>query len=187
MEKKRITGRPFVFPMPTTLVGANVAGKPTYEAVAWCNMAASNPPIIFISSNKRHYTNIGIKENKTFSVNIPSEELLKATDYCGLVSGHKVDKSKIFQTFYGELGTAPMIQECAVNMECELYQLVELPRNDIFFGKIVAAYAEDKYLTEGAPDLRKFKPIIYSWSDDYWKLGAPLAKAFAVGKDYKPE
>jgi flavin reductase (DIM6/NTAB) family NADH-FMN oxidoreductase RutF len=149
-------------------------------------MVAINPPIIMVSSDRAHYTNAGIKENKTFSVNIPQVEMLKATDYCGLVSGHKVDKSMVFQAFYGELKTAPMIKECAINIECKLYQLVELPRNDVFFGEIIAGYAEEKYLTEGTPDLKKLKPIVYTCGDDYWHLGDYLAKAFSVGKNFRP-
>ena len=185
MDKQRISGIPYMLPMPTVLVGTYIADKPTFETIAHCNMVAINPPIIIVSSNKTHYTNAGIKENKTFSVNIPQVELIKATDYCGLVSGHKVDKSKVFTVFYGELKTAPMIKESAVNIECTLYQIVELPRNEVFFGEITAGYAEGKYLTEGTPDLRKLKPIIYSSGDDYWHLGDYLAKAFSIGKDFK--
>ena len=44
---------------------------------------------------------------------------------------------------------------------------------------------EEKYLTEGAPDLRKLKPIIYTSGDDYWQLGDYLAKAFSIGKDFE--
>jgi flavin reductase (DIM6/NTAB) family NADH-FMN oxidoreductase RutF len=186
VEKVKISGGPFTFPMPTVLVGATVTGKPNFETIAYCNGVSRFPPIIMVSSNRAHYTNAGIKENKTFSVNIPQADLVKATDYCGLVSGHKVDKSRVFEVFYGELKTAPLIKECALNIECKLYQIIELPRNDVFLGEIVAGYAEEKYLTEGIPDLKKFKPIIYTRGDHYWHLGDYLAKAFSIGKDFIP-
>ena len=80
--------------------------------------------------NKQHYTNSGIKEHRTFSVNVPTANQVKETDYCGMVSGRKKDKSKLFNTFYGELQTAPMIMECPVNMECELIQTLNLPGFD---------------------------------------------------------
>lgn len=185
MEKQKISDKIYMFPMPVVLVGANIGNKSNFEAIGFCNMVAINPQIIMVSSNRLHYTNAGIKANKTFSVNIPQEDLLEITDYCGLVSGHKVDKSKIFNVFYGELKTAPMIRECAVNIECKLYQLVELPRNDVFFGEIAAGYAEDKYLTAGTPDVKKIKPFLYTFSDEYWHLGDYLAKAFSVGKDFR--
>jgi flavin reductase (DIM6/NTAB) family NADH-FMN oxidoreductase RutF len=173
--------------MPTALIGANVKGKPTFMTIAFCNMVSSNPPVFILASVKSHYTNIGIKDNKTFSVNFPSESQVKAADYCGIVSGHREDKSKIFHTFYGELKNAPMIEDCPLVMECKVLQSFELANNEIFTGEIVAGYCEEKYLTDGAPDLKKIKPIIYSWSDDYWKLGGNLGRAFSVGKDYRPK
>lgn len=187
MKKKKISARPYVYPMTTMLIGAKVGDSPTYETIGFCHMMCSNPPIFYLASMKTHYTNIGIKENKTFSVNIPSVEMVKVTDYCGLVSGHKVDKSKVFNTFYGDLGTAPMIQECPVNMECKLIQILEFGKNEIFIGEIVGAYAEERYLTDGSPDMKKISPLIYSVGDNYWKVGEYLAKAFSIGKGFKSE
>ena len=93
-----------LYPMPTTLVGANVNGKPNYITIAHVGIMALGA-YISLSMNKQHYTNAGIKENGTFSVNIPSVELVKKTDYCGLVSGKDVDKAELFQSFYGKLET----------------------------------------------------------------------------------
>ena len=73
-----------------------------------------------MSLHEDHYTTKGIVENGTYSVNVPSTRLLSLADYCGLVSGHRVDKSRLFETFYGELGTAPMAAECPVNLECRV-------------------------------------------------------------------
>ena len=67
-----------------------------------------------------------MEENGVFSINLPSVEMVEATDYCGVVSGHKVDKSGLFKVFYGKLETAPMIEECRLNMECKLVQKVAL-------------------------------------------------------------
>ncbi len=69
------------------------------------------PPLLAVALNKptslpRH------PENQTFSVNFPGANLMEKADYCGLVSGHKVDKSGLFRVFYGELETAPLIEEC---------------------------------------------------------------------------
>jgi len=186
MEKVEIGARTFLYPMPTILVGANVRGKANYLTVAYCGIMNHNPPTISIALGKSHYTNIGIKENGTFSVNIPSEELVKITDYCGLVSGHKVDKSEIFETFYGKLKTAPMIRECPLNLECKLIQTLEFPVGEAFFGEIVAAYSEERYLTGGLPDIKKINPIIFSMHDNnYWKVGEHLARAWNIGKELK--
>lgn len=94
--------------------------------------------------NKLHYTNSGIKANKTFSVNIPSIKMVKETDCCGLVSGKDKNKSDMFKTFYGELKTAPMIEQFSINMECELKQTIDFSTHDIFVGKIVATQLRRK-------------------------------------------
>jgi len=134
-----------------------------------------------------HHTNRGIKENKTFSVCIPSEDIINATDYCGLVSGSKVDKSGIFKVFHGKLKTAPMITECPVNLECKLEKIVDIGGHEIFVGEIISTITEEKYLTEGAIDLKKVKPFLLSLNDRvYYELGELKAKAWNVGNNYKP-
>jgi len=106
--KKQLDGINCLYPMPTVLVGTVVDGTPNFLAIAHVGiMNFATPHYISISSAKFHYSNRGIVENGTFSVNIPSEDMVAATDYCGIKSGKKVDKSKIFELFYGELKTAP--------------------------------------------------------------------------------
>lgn len=173
--------------MPVCLVGANVEGKPNFEAIAWFSLVDYQPQLISISSEKSHYTNKGIHENKTFSVNIPSVKMAAVTDFCGLHSGSKVDKSKAFKVFYGELKTAPMIKECPVNLECKLNRTIELLHGELFIGEIVGIYTEDRFLTGNKPDVKKIDPLIFEGSlGNYWKLGEHVAKAFEIGKDYKP-
>ncbi len=135
---------------------------------------------------KGKYTNAGIKENGTFSVNIPSVGMVKETDYCGLVSGKRVDKAELFENFYGKLGTAPMIRECPINMECRLIQTVDFPRHDIFVGEIVETYCDEQCLTDGVVDLSKVRPILFAMNDrGYWKLGERFAQAWSIGKELK--
>jgi flavin reductase (DIM6/NTAB) family NADH-FMN oxidoreductase RutF len=185
-NKTKFNYPPFV--MPVSLVGANVGRKPNFEAIAWFNLVDYQPNLIGVSSEKSHYTNKGIRENKTFSVNIPSAGMVAATDFCGLYSGSKVDKSKAFDVFYGELKTAPMISECPVNVECRLNQTLELLHGEVFIGEIVGVYMEDKYLTDNKPDTRKINPLLFEGTlGSYWKVGEHIAKAFGIGKDYKPK
>jgi flavin reductase (DIM6/NTAB) family NADH-FMN oxidoreductase RutF len=175
------------YPMPMVLVGANVHGKANFLPIAWFVEAARKPPKVAVALSKVHYTNQGIKENKTFSVSIPSEDMVEATDYCGLVTGSKADKSRVFRVFYGKLKTAPMITECPVNIECTLDKVVDNGSNELFIGDIVSTYTEEKYMTDGAVDLKKTKPLILSLDDqEYHTLGKFRAKAWNVGKNYKP-
>jgi flavin reductase (DIM6/NTAB) family NADH-FMN oxidoreductase RutF len=186
MEKINLGSTIPAYPMPVSLVGTHVNGKPNFMAVAWFSMVSYKPPRIAIALGKGHYTNPGIKENKTFSVCLPSEDMVEITDYCGIVSGKKTDKSEIFDVFYGELKTAPMISECPLSMECKLVEIVESSLNEIFIGEIVGIYTEEMFLTDERLDFKKMKPLILSQPDtSYWRLGEPIAKAWNIGKKYK--
>lgn len=186
MDKIEIAPERVYYPMPCSLVGANVSGKPNYLTVAWFSMANPKPPYVLAAMGKTHYTNVGIKENGTFSLNIPSVEIADRTDYCGLISGHRQDKSKIFETFYGKLETAPMIKECACNVECRLVQTVDLPMEDLFIGEIVSVYSEERFLTNGLPDLRKINPFILIMPQKmYATLGSDLGPAWGMGNALK--
>ena len=174
-----------LYPSLTVLVGANVDGKPTYLAIAWIGIMDTR--IISVSSSANHHTNKGIKENKTFSVNIPSVDLVKETDYCGIVSGKHVDKGALFDNFYGKLGTAPMIKGCPIDMECRLMQTLEVPGSqEVFIGEIVETHCDEECLTEGRVDIARLRPFLFGIYDDaYWSVGENFAKAFVAGKDLK--
>jgi flavin reductase (DIM6/NTAB) family NADH-FMN oxidoreductase RutF len=194
MAKNKIRPGVYVYPMPVSLIGTMVKGKPTFMALAWINAVEYRPPLIAISSYEAHYTNIGIKENQTFSVNFPSEGMVEVADYVGVVSGKQVDKSEVFEVFYGELETAPMITHAPVNLECKVVKIINTKEFsdaekgcEIFIGEVIGAYADDYYLTNGIPDITKLKPFVFSNDNKYWKIGEFLGNAFSIGKTYKKE
>jgi flavin reductase (DIM6/NTAB) family NADH-FMN oxidoreductase RutF len=186
MDKINLGSTIPAYPMPVSLVGATVNGKPNFLTVAWFSMVSYNPPRIAIALGKSHYTNPGIKENKGFSVCLPAEDMVEVTDYCGIVSGKKSDKSGIFELFYGEQKIAPMINDCPVCMECRLVEVVDSSRNEIFIGEILGVYTEAKFLTDNKLDFSKIKPLILSQPDTtYWNLGEVVAGAWNIGKKFK--
>lgn len=186
MTKNKIRVGPYLYPMPVVIVGANVDGKPNFMPIAWTCIVEHEPPTILISASKSHYTNKGIKENETFSVNTPSENMVKATDYLGLKTGKEIDKSDVFELFYGDLKSAPLIKESPLNLECKLDKHIEYIKHDIFIGEIFQAYAEEDCLKGVIPDITKIKPLIFSMNDNnYWKLGEHIGRAWSIGKDYK--
>ncbi len=186
MKKRTFGPQLFIYPMPVVIVGAIVNEKPNFNTIAYCGVAQSQPPMLAISMDKRRYTITGIKENRTFSVNIPSVEMLEPTDYIGTCSGRDVDKSGLFNLFYGKLKTAPMIEECPVNIECELADYMDFGgKNDLLIGRIVETYAENKYLTDEYPDIEKIRPIVFTRQDHkYWETGRFLTEAYKTGKKY---
>jgi flavin reductase (DIM6/NTAB) family NADH-FMN oxidoreductase RutF len=168
--------------MPVTLIGALVDGKPNYITIA--HVGIIDMGHVSLSMGKVHYTNAGIRENGTFSVNLPSVAMVKETDYCGLVSGRKADKGAMFETFYGVLETAPMIAGCPVNMECRLVQTVDMPRHDVFIGEVVASYCDEDVSADNGVDFSKVEPILFAMYDrGYFRLGERFADAWSAGKE----
>jgi flavin reductase (DIM6/NTAB) family NADH-FMN oxidoreductase RutF len=185
--KKTLGGINALYPTPTVIVGAIVDGKPNFITIAHIGIVNhAKPYLISISMGKVHYTNPGIRENKEFSVNIPSENLVAETDYVGIVSGKKVDKSGVFEIFYGSLSKAPMIKACPVCMECRLFDTYDTPTHDLFIGEIVETHAEESVLTDGKVDVSKVKPLLFDMNTvKYWSLGPAVASCWSVGKQMK--
>jgi len=185
MEKIKIDSNAFVYPMPMVIVGAVVDGKPNFMAVAWVARANFKPPMIMVALGD-HFTNTGIDANGAFSVNVPDVALMEKTDYCGIVSGRKVDKSKLFDVFYGSLAGAPLIRECPVCMACRLHQAVKLPFDTLYIGDIVEVYTEERFLTDGKPDVKKINPFTLTMPDNhYWRVGEMAGRAWSAGKKLK--
>ena len=181
---------PFVYPIPIVLAGANVHGKPNYVTLGDCGLMGINPPLVYISSHQQHYTNRGILENETYSINFPSTDLLALTDYCGIVSGSEVDKSELFETFYGELGTAPMIKACPVNLECRVVKEFSIQHRQIFVGEVVQAYVDEEYAVEREgrrviADMTRLDPIIYALDNRYYRIGEPIGVGYSEGKGFQ--
>ena len=187
MDKKQI-GQNFFLPMPVVLVGTQVNGKANFMTVGWCARANANPPMILCGIGNHHYTPKGIAAMRTFSVNIPSSDLLEKTDYCGMVSGETIDKSHVFDVFYGSLKTAPMIRECPVSLECRFVQTVPLPTNTLFIGEISGAYADGRVMKEGKPDFPEIDPLLLTMPENrYWTLGRYAGDAWSAGKNLMKE
>jgi flavin reductase (DIM6/NTAB) family NADH-FMN oxidoreductase RutF len=176
-----------IWPHPTVLVGANVDGKPDFAAVAWTGVAASNPAAVTIALQPHRYSLKGIYENRTFSVNVPSADLVKETDYCGLVSGADTDKVKDckFKVFYGNLKTAPLIEQCPINLECEVAHILNLGSHTLVVGKVIETYLSEECLTDEHPDIAKVKPFAFG-PGKYYVIGEAFADAFKIGWDIKP-
>lgn len=186
MKKVDIGTNTFVFPMPVTLLGSQVNAKPNFMALGWLTRVNADPPMIGVGVGRHHYTIKGIEEAKTFSINFPSADMMEVTDYCGILSGEKVDKGGLFDVFYGKFKTAPMIEECPLCMECKLIQTIKFPTNTFFIGEILGAYANEGCLTDGRPDIKKMDPLLLTMPDNrYWKVGDYAGKAWGSGKDYK--
>jgi flavin reductase (DIM6/NTAB) family NADH-FMN oxidoreductase RutF len=168
-------------PLPIVIAGALVKGKENYLTIGAYGIMSIQPPVVYISSMKAHYTNAGIKETGYFTINVPPAGLVRETDYCGLVSGREIDKSRIFTSFYGKEKHAPMVRECPVNAVCRIIKTVDLPGNDVFIGEVVEYYVDEDCLADETPDPKKTLPLLL-YGRLYRKLGRAAGTAFAAGK-----
>jgi flavin reductase (DIM6/NTAB) family NADH-FMN oxidoreductase RutF len=186
MEKIRIDNDAvFLTPMPMVLVGAVVDSKANFLAVAWAARVNFKPAMFAVALGS-HHTNKGIDEHREFSINIPDISLLEKTDYCGLVSGSRTDKSELFELFYGTVANAPLIRECPVNISLTLYDALKLPNDTLYVGEVREVYSAEPFLTEGKPDIEKIQPFTLSMPDNhYWSVGEKLGKAWNAGKILK--
>ena len=189
MAKEKLGSKSLLYPCPVVILGANVNGKPNYMTLAFVGIVNMNPGMVAMGVARSHYTHIGIKENQTFSLNAPGKDMLEVTDYVGIASGAKTDKSGIFESFYGTLKTAPMIKECPLNLECRVLKMLDLGGvDDVIIGEVVESYCEETRLTNGNPDLEKLDLSVFSMgANQYFSIGKPLGKAWKIGKGYKPE
>ena len=175
----------FIYPVPTVLVGTVVDGRVNFNTLGNCGIISMHPATIYISSDKKHYNNIGILKNKMFSINIPSHKSVIKTDYCGLKSGKDTDKSNVFDVFYGESKFAPMIKECPICLECRTIKHLDINGMDIFIAEIIQSYIDETCLVEGKVDVSLIDPIIYTMKDNYHQIGKRTDAPFSIGNQYK--
>jgi flavin reductase (DIM6/NTAB) family NADH-FMN oxidoreductase RutF len=188
MSKITVEKNLFCLPWTQTLLGTHVNGKVNFMALDWLTRVNYQPAMLGICVNKGHATNAAIRQTGEFSINVPTVDMVAVTDYCGIVSGSKVDKSKLFEVFYGELKSAPLIIACPLNIECKLVQTVDLPTNTLFIGEIKNIYSEEKYLENGKPDVKKVQPFLLTMPDNrFWSVGEQVGNAWKDGVKYKEQ
>ncbi|MFW9992885.1 MAG: flavin reductase family protein [Candidatus Odinarchaeota archaeon] len=194
-KKVRFGKIPLIYPIPIILAGALVQDKPNFAELGDTGLMGIKPPLVYISSGRKmverkiagNYTNQGILEHGTFSINFPTTKLLAKTDYCGSVSGRDVDKSKLFDVFFGELETAPMIRECPVNLECKVIKEFSIQHRQIFIGEVMQAHVSEEFVVESGgrkriADMTKLDPVIYALDNRYYKIGETIGTGYQESK-----
>ena len=181
--KIELKERNALYPLPVALIGTDVDGKENFITIAHLGIGAMD--MVTLGMGNSHYTNKGIIANREFSINIPSADMVIETDYIGLVSGSRTDKSGIFKTFRGTLKHAPMIEKAPVTMECKLVDHIDYKTHDLFVGRVEKIYAEENVITNGTIDIAKVRPMLFDMHQrKYWKVGEPFADAWSAGKSY---
>ncbi|MGE5550368.1 MAG: flavin reductase family protein [Bacteroidota bacterium] len=165
-------------PVPTVMVGCAAPGRRSnIITLAWAGTVCSNPPMVGLGIRPTRYSYELIKATGEFTVNLPNQRLLLATDFCGVVSGREVDKFAALglTAVTGHAVRAPMIAECPVNLEVSVKQTIPLGSHDLFLGEILAVHLDQEILDQhGRIDPQKFGTFAYG-PGAYWEVGRTLA------------
>ena len=155
-----------LYPLPAVLVSvADKAGNSNLITIAWTGTVCSAPPMVSISVKPERYSYHMIEETGEFVINLTTEKLAYATDYCGVKSGKDVDKwEKMHLTpIPGDVVKVPMVKESPVNLECKVIEKKELGSHHMFLAEVVAVHVDETYMDEkGRFHLNKAKPLVYS-------------------------
>lgn len=178
----------FLYPLPAVMVSCGTMEKSNIITVAWTGIINTNPAMVYISVRPtRHSYNI-IKETGEFVINLTTQKLAYATDWCGVKTGAKVDKFKELKLTKekAKFVKCPMIQESPVSVECKVKEVKELGSHHMFIAEVLAINADEQYIDEkGAFDISKCDLIAYS-NGGYYSLGKKLGKfGFSVQKNNK--
>lgn len=176
-----------LYPLPVVMVSCGDAPE-NYNilTVAWAGTICSTPPMVSISVRKERHSHGIISRTGEFVINLTTEDLVRATDWCGVKSGRDVNKWQEMNLTPSESYTvrAPGIAESPVAIECKVKQVIELGSHDMFIAEVTGVRADDKYIdpVTGAFELEKANPICYSHGK-YYAVGRLLGKfGFSVKK-----
>lgn len=178
----KVSFKPGTLLSPLPVVMASCGDKPeNYNiiTIAWTGIINSEPPMTYVSVRKSRHSHRLISETGEFVINLCSEELAFATDYCGVKSGRDIDKFKEqkLTPVKGELVSAPLIAEAPVNLECKVTQVIELPTHDMFMAEIVRVHVNDEFVNEKNKILmEKMNLVCYSHGEYYGMKRRPLGK-----------
>lgn len=166
-------------PVPAVMVSVtDKEGKSNIITVAWAGTVCTNPPMVSISVRPSRYSYQILEETGEFVINLTNESLVKACDYCGVVSGRDVDK-------FAKTGLTPIpmehvhamgIDESPVNMECKIAEKRELGSHTMFIAEVVGVTVDDQYMDEtGKFHINESGLVMYSHGE-YFALGKKLGK-----------
>ena len=189
MSRQVWKGSTLLNPEPPVLVSCGAPARPNLITVGWCGTICTQPSMLSISIRPERYSYGLIKESGVFVVNLPTEPLTRAVDWCGVKSGREVDK-------FASLGlhAAPaakvdtvLLEESPLNLECRVRQVIPLGSHDLFLAEVVAVDVDERLLDEnGKLCLNRARLIVYSHGD-YLALGRRLGTfGYSVRKKRRP-
>lgn len=178
----------FLYPIPAVMVSCGTMEKSNIITVAWTGIINTNPAMVYISVRPTRYSYKLIKEQKEFVINLTTKDLVRATDWCGVKTGEKIDKFKEMNLHKEKANyvKCPLIKESPVSVECKVKEVKDLGSHTMFIAEILSIDSDEKYINEnGAFDISKCNLISYA-NGGYYLLGRKIGKfGFSVKRKKK--
>ncbi len=180
-----------LYPLPAVLVTvADKKGRDNVFTVAWTGTVCTNPPMVYISVRPERHSYHMIEETGEFAINLTTEALAYAVDYCGVTSGREVDKFKelcLTRQKASEI-SVPLLGESPVNLECRVKECKKLGSHHMFLAEVACLHVAKEYLDQkGRFCLERAKPVAYSHGS-YYGLGRMLGTfGYSIKRKRKPK
>ncbi len=188
MSKVVWDGTTLLAPVPVVLATVGDMENSNIITIAWTGICSSKPPMTYISVRPERYSHQLLEKNAEFVINLVTDDLVRKTDSIGVKSGRDIDKFQEYRLTKAEASkvACPLIEECPVNVECVVKQVISLGSHDMYLAEIVAVNVNEELLDEkGKLNLRKAGLVAYSHGE-YFSLGKKIGKfGYSVKKNGK--
>lgn len=179
-----------IYPLPAVLVSCGDSPENfNVITISWVGTICTNPAMCYISVRPERHSYDLIKNLGEFVINLTTEDMAFATDWCGVKSGKDVNKFEAMglTPVMGEMVKAPIIKESPLCIECRVKEIVKLGSHDMFIAEVLNVQANKKFID---PETDTFKLsdarlIAYSHGH-YYKLGEEIGRfGWTVQKNKK--
>lgn len=174
----KITWKPgtLEYPLPPAMISCGTLDHPNIMTAAWTGIVNSEPPMTYVSIRPSRYSHAIIKENGEFVINLTTEQLVVAADFCGVKSGREVNKFKEMKLTAGKCSavSAPQIIESPVSLECKVKNIINLGSHDMFLAEIVSVDVDDKYIDKDGKFCLENTNLVAYAHNAYYSLGRCL-------------
>jgi len=165
-------------PVPPALISCGTPDKPNVMTAAWTGIICTEPTLVYVSLRPSRFSNEIIRKTGEFVINVPTVELAKAVDLCGVKSGRETDKFKLAGLTAEKCSqvSAPQVKQAPISLECKVKEITSFGTHDMFLAEVVAVNVDEKYI-DGNKALRLDKAGLLAYAHGfYYALGKKIGK-----------